>query len=638
MRFYRSFLVVAFVFASLSPMHLRAQSALPREVAQHGYADLIVVNGKIVSMDDTGRNTNPGNIYEAMAIKKDRIVALGTTQRIQSLADSNTTVIDLQGQTVIPGVIETHVHIFGDRQLAAAMGLRFPDKGINVRVQASKDIETTRLIVETALQDALGKVQPGDWVLIGIDGNPAERISDSRVFSWVTLGNFEPRERLDRLAPDNPVMVQVASRATVNSTAWKIMQGFFPELDEYYKVTLPDAPDAVEKGLIGVEGRTSLQWEIWYRNHPLSLLADMMRRTLEIAASHGVTTFSSRLTHPRIMDVYSLLNREKKMPIRFAALMEGHRRPRDPDTIRQVYQMTGNLTGVGNDYFWIHGVASELWDSSFPQACLGPDLPAPPEIKRREMCPGPGKLYYDTLKNALASGWRLAGIHGVGSHGARLFIQMVESVMEETGMTVEDIRNLRLTLEHNEALGTPPDVIEGLKKYGIILSVHPNRLFREPDYIRDYGPEAEAFMQPIKTWLDQGVKVVGQTHRYRNIGYIWTIPITRRIIDGKVVLPEEAIDRVTVLKMWTRWAAEYVLKEEDIGSLEVGKLADFVVLDGDLLTIPIEQFSHVRPQATVVGGQVRFLDTGYAQRLGMEPVGYQFPEGYEPWGEITPEY
>ena len=638
MRLYGSFLTAALAFAALFSMNLRAQSALPPEVAQHGYADLIIVNGKIVSMDDTGRNTNPGNIYEALAVKKDRIVALGTDERIRPLADSNTTVIDLQGQMVIPGVIETHVHIFGDAALAAGMGIQSPDTGVSLRVQASKDIETTRLKVETALQDALGKVGRGDWVHIGIDGNPEERISDSQVFSWVTLGNFEPRERLDRLAPDNPVMIQVASRATVNSTAWTMMQGFFPELDEYYEVTLPDAPDAAEKGLIGVEGRVALQWEIWWRKHPTSLMAELMRRTLEVAASHGVTTFSSRLTHPRIMDSYAMLNREKKMPIRFAALMEGHRRPRDPDTIRQVYEMTGNLTGVGNDYFWIHGVASELWDSSFPQACLGPDLPAPPEIKRREMCPGPGKLYYDTLKNALASGWRLAGIHGVGSHGARIFIQMVESVIQETGMTVEDIRKLRLTLEHNEALGTKSDVIEGLKKYGIILSVHPSRLFREPDYIRDYGPEAEQFMQPVKTWLDQGVKVVGQTHRYRNIGYIWTLPITRRIIDGKVVLPEEAIDRVTVLKMWTRWAAEYVLKEEDIGSLEVGKLADFVVLDGDMLTIPIEQFSHVRPQATVVGGEVRFLDTGYAQRLGMEPVGYQFPEGYEPWGEITPEY
>ena len=300
--------------------------------------------------------------------------------------------------------------------------------------------------------------------------------------------------------------------------------------------------------------------------------------------------------------------------------------------------MTGNLTNVGNDRFWINGVATELWDSSFPQACLGPDVPAPPEIKRREMCPGPGKLYYDTLKNAIKAGWRLAGIHGVGSHGVRLFIQMAEDAMRESGRPVEDLRQLRLTVEHAEALGQPPDVMEGLKKYGMIVSVHPPRLFREPDYVRDYGPEVQRFMQPIKSWLDQGVKVVGQMERYRNVGYVWTIPMTRKIIDGKVVLPEEAIDRVTVLKMWTKWASEYVMKEDDLGSLEVGKLGDFVVLDQDYLTIPIEQIPDIRPQMTVVGGKIEHLEAGFARNLGLEPAGYQFPDDYEPWGEYVPEY
>ena len=625
----------------ISPLHLvqsAAQSTLPPEVARHGYADMIVVNGKVVSVDDAGLNMNPGHIYEAMAIKGNRIVALGTSDRIRTLANSNTTVIDVEGQTVIPGIVESHVHIFGDPVLAAQMGLRTPDKGVNVRVKAGRDVESTRLIVENAIREALPKVQPGEWVRVGIQANPEERVSRSHVFSWVTLGDFEPRERLDRLATDNPVMVQVASRATVNSRAWELMQQYFPALDDYYKVTLADAPDSPEKGLIGVEGMVSLQWEVWWRDQPLTLLADMMRRTLQIAAAHGITTFSSRLTHPKLMDTYTMLNREGQMPIRFAALMEGHRRPRDPDTIRQFYEMTGNLTNVGNDRFWINGVATELWDSSFPQACLGPDVPAPPEIKRREMCPGPGKLYYDTLKNAIKAGWRLAGIHGVGSHGVRLFIQMAEDAMRESGRPVEDLRQLRLTVEHAEALGQPPDVMEGLKKYGMIVSVHPPRLFREPDYVRDYGPEVQKFMQPIKSWLDQGVKVVGQMERYRNVGYIWTIPMTRKIIDGKVVLPEEAIDRVTVLKMWTKWASEYVMKEDDLGSLEVGKLGDFVVLDQDYLTIPIEQIPDIRPQMTVVGGKIEHLEAGFAGNLGLEPAGYQFPDDYEPWGEYVPEY
>jgi hypothetical protein len=311
-------------------------------------------------------------------------------------------------------------------------------------------------------------------------------------------------------------------------------------------------------------------------------------------------------------------------------LIEVHRKPNDPDFMRQLYKVTGNLTGLGDDMMWMGGVASELWDSSFPQNCLGNDLPAPPEIKKREKCMKPGDMYWDALQTALENGWRLAGVHGVASDGVRRYLQLIEMAMKNSGQTVDDIRRLRMTTEHAEALGNVPDVIAKLKEFGVIVSANPPRMARIGDYIQDYGPKAEAFMQPIKSWLDQGVSVVGQFEGYRAIGADMNMYITR-VVNGRTILPDQKLDRVTVLKLWTTWAPRYMMKEKDMGTLETGKLADFVVLDKDFFTIPTDDIPKITPLMTVMGGKVRAVQASFASTVGMEPVGWQFPAGYQPW-------
>lgn len=246
---------------------------------------------------------------------------------------------------------------------------------------------------------------------------------------------------------------------------------------------------------------------------------------------------------------------------------------------------------------------------------MGPDMPnASAEVKAQERCPSPGTKPWETYKEAIVHGWRPVQAHATSSHGARLYIQMMEQAMEEGNYSLEYMRGLRTTLEHNILLGAQPDVIAGIKKFGIIINVNTPMLGGVPGNIKVYGEELRKFAMPVKTWIDEGIRVTFEGGG--NWRPIYTL-ITREVIVGDfgvrrpegeppevvVLLPEEAIDRVTALKMTTTWAAEYVMAEDTIGSLEPGKYADFVVLDKDFFTIPVIDILDLKVVATGLNGK-----------------------------------
>ena len=99
--------------------------------------------------------------------------------------------------------------------------------------------------------------------------------------------------------------------------------------------------------------------------------------------------------------------------------------------------------------------------------------------------------------------------------------------------------------------------------------------------------------------------------------------ITRRNEYGELVAPEEAVDRMTLMKMMTSWPAEFAMREKDIGTLEPGKFADLLVLSRDYFTVPEPEIPNIFPLMTVVGGKILVLRNEFAQELGRSPVGPQ---------------
>ena len=612
---------------------------LPPEVARSGYADTIFVNGKVVSMDDTSNSTDVGNVYEGIVVKGDRIMKLGTNEEVRALAGPDTRVLDLKGRTLIPGIIESHRHIYGGatRHLER-LGFKYPPDGVTmVSMQADRDLEKTQAIMRQAIQDAVKEADPGDWVVLRIQGHPD---APREAGLWGFTRRLTNRNTLDLWTPENPVLVSPGLRGSVNSKALEVLNDFLPGYSASIQETmhgLDIGEDIPAIGWVGSQEMSVITWELFLERLPAATLAQALKLTAEEAASIGITTISTRIPFPKVMSGYATLAGLGQMPIRLAAHYEVHRMPTDPQQTRQIYRRTGVLQGIGNDYFWIDGVASERWDSIYPESCTGPDTQAPPHIKAREVCPKPGDLPWDVLENALKSGWRLAGVHMCGSESARAYFRMIDRARAANGMSMDDIRNLKMTTEHCNLIGKQPDIIQKLKDYGIILSCGPDYIRDVRAWIADYGPQIEPFIIPFRTWIESGVKVVGQHFGGGTRGsgeggvgtgfqppffQLWQV-VTRKF-DGEVWQPEERIDRVHAMKLWTSWAAEYVTKPDQLGTLEVGKFADLLVIDRDYFTVPVDDILKVHPLMTIVGGKIAALQESLANEFGMEPIGPAF--------------
>ena len=643
----RSFLhpcssVCAIALLILCTFPLHAQQ-IPPEVAQYGYADTILVNGKVVSMDDKSTSSSVGRTYEAVAVKGHRIVKLGNSGEIQALAGPDTRVLDLKGRTLIPGIIEPHMHIYGEAiRYLDRFGFEYPPNGIVVSMQAERDLEKTQALMREKIQDAVRQARPGQWVVLMISGHP-EAPSEARL--WGFTRRLTERKTLDLWTPENPLLVRPGPRGWVNSEALEVLNDFLPGYSASIQETMHGdtiGEDIPGIGWVGSQEMAVITWELFLQSLPLNTLAQALKLTGEEFSSIGVTTLSTRIPFPKVMSGYATLAGLGQMPLRLSAHYEVHRMPTDPQQTRQMYRRTGVLQGIGDDYFWIDGVASERWDSTYPESCTGPDTQAPPHIKAREVCPKPGDLMWDTLENALKAGWRLAGVHMVGSESTRAFIRMIEEARAENGMSMEEIRAMGMTVEHCVLVGQQPDILQKLKDYGIIMSCGPNRINEAPDWIADYGPQIESFILPYRTWIEAGVKVVGQHYgggafdrpAEGSVGpgmeppffQLWQA-ITRKY-NGKVWQPDEQINRVHALKMWTSWAADYVTKPDKIGSLEVGKFADLVIIDRDYFTIDVDDILKIRPLMTMLGGDIVVLQESLAQDVGMQAVGpvYSFTD------------
>jgi predicted amidohydrolase YtcJ len=262
-------------------------------------------------------------------------------------------------------------------------------------------------------------------------------------------------------------------------------------------------------------------------------------------------------------------------------------------------------------------------DSSYPRHCTTVD--AAPKVKAREKCDADAE--FKIMQAAVQSGQRISGTHVFADKAVDGFIDIIEKASKDGGLTQEQIRARKHVIDHC-GMSPRPDQIERAKRLNMTWSCAPRYIEDARDMSNDYGEKAAHEMNvPLQTILKAGGKVVGELddrHLHRKPGGVFAhikYAVLRKDSQGRTWGAKQAVDKETALKMFTSWAADYVLRDKVLGSLEEGKWADLMVIDRDYLKIDDNDLDKINVLMTVVGGKAVYLDPAFAKAQNLEPVG-----------------
>jgi predicted amidohydrolase YtcJ len=576
--FLRSLIVFAF-----AAMPVWAAQSVPPEVIS--YPDAIVHNGKVYTMDDKSNTANTGSVVEALAIRDGKILLSGTNKQILSLRGPQTKVIDAKGRTVVPGIIDTHSHLFD--YAMDSLG----DASPRTRVKAEQNDTWDSIKQRTleAVRREAAKRKPGEWIAldlprqaIGKDGKPMDAVQAAMRSLVVT------RVELDKAAPNNPVYLRTRTSSITNGKAQELIRaGWHGRMEPNLMRDNGFSSNTINRMVLSDHLIGNIE-----------KLAQIYKEENLRWAAYGVTTWSSNIRSLKILAAYQLLDKKGEIGIRYGYTP-------GVGTPAQVVPEMHGVSGYGTDYLWFVGASMRGIDASYPGILTTIEPPEiPKEIKEREIH---NTGFEDFVEDAVASGLRWAGTHTAGDKALDMTLDAIEKGSARAGYTLEQIRAKEHAIDHC-TMSPRPDQIPRLQKLNITMSCAPKYIEESPRVLRDYGEKYLTWVAPVKSLLDANVKTVMEVddNEIFKVGTVFHYldVLVNREVEGKVYNGRERIDRVRALKMSTSWAAEYVQRQNLLGSLEQGKFADLLILDNDYFSVPERDIRKIKSLLTMVGGKI----------------------------------
>ena len=546
------------------PLFAVAASAQP--------ADTLLVNGKILTVD------RAFSTREALAIRDGRIVALGGNLEIRRLAGPQTRVIDLEGRTAIPGLIDSHLHA-----IRAALSFSTEVNWIGA---------TTLTEAVARIHEAAQTKKPGSWLIVAGGWN---------------VDQFRERRRpnqaeLVAAAPGNPVYVQLGyGWAMLTPAAFQSLHiTSDADLAAHGRLERDSAGKPTGAIIGGQDAIIAL-----FDRLPKPTLAEQVEgtrkffRELNRLALTGVVDPGGNNLAPDDYQALFQVWRQAQMTVRVAYTLCGLTPGAELDDYKSWTRLLP--MGFGDDWLRFNGVGERI-----TAAMNNNDRPT--ETDREK--------YYQIAQWAADRGLSLT-MHWPRDASVGQLLDIFERVDRNT-----PVAPLRWSIAHlNDA---SPRTLERMKALGVGWTVQDAMYFGGAQFVEQAGAQAARRVPPVNTAQKIGVVIGAGTDAHRVASYN---PFTalQWFLDGKTVAgvgirgPEETPTRAEALRFYTLGSAWFSHDDGQRGSLEAGKLADLAVLSKDYMTVPVDQIGGIESLLTLVGGKIVYASAPFAAAAEARP-------------------
>ena len=525
------------------------------------FADLAFINGKVITVDPKN------SLSESVAVWRNLIMKVGSTEEIANVIGEKTKIIDLNGKTLLPGLIDSHMH-------PGSYGA-FKIRG----VQCGPDVGSINELLEI-LKEKADSTRQGSWIL-------GYSLDD------VKLGRYPTLEELDSVTPKNPLYIQRRDGhiCVVNSLALRAGGVDRETLDPPHG-KIDKNPDGEPTGVL----REAAKNLVYFKIPPNT--TDDYYKGIKIVNEEflglGLTTIHASMTSSDELTALQQLKRDGELRLRYCIHASGRE-----EGLLEALIAAGIQTPFGDDWLklteieWVFDTSTSGRTAAYYDPYMGE-----PENY--------GILLYDQeditnrVKRAHKAGLRV-GLDGIGDRGIDRALDAIEAALKE-----EPREDHRHRIEH--CCYVTPEIQDRLLELKVIDASANGFLHDLGDaYKANRGESQMRWMWPHRTLIDRGIPAPAHSDCPVCTPNPWVgiyALVTRKTSSGDILFEKERITPLEAIKAYTIDGAYSAWEECIKGSIEPGKLADMVVIDRDPLTIQEDDLKNVKTIMTIVNGEI----------------------------------